>query len=98
MTSKLQMNRHKRAMVYFQLGNLYSEYRSKLKSINLLEIVESPHLKKYGPDDILKPFADELMILGGDMEYDFQLQNGIVRLRGALFAAIADAQASQLLG
>ena len=49
-------------------------------------------------DAILKPFTDELMMLGGDMGYDFQLQNGVVHLRGALFAVIPDTPASQLLG
>lgn len=85
-TNEQTKRKHKLAMFYFQLENLYSEYRSKLKSINLLAIVESRHLKKYGMDAISKPFIDELQILGGDMGYDFQLQNGIVRLRGALFA------------
>ena len=97
-TNEQTKRKHKLAMFYFQLGILYSEYRSKLESINLLAIVESQHLKKYGMDAILKPFIDELMILGGDMGYDFQLQNGVVRLRGALFAVIADTPASQLLG
>ena len=97
-TNQQTKRKHKLAMFYFQLGNLYSEYRSKLKSINLLAIVENEYLKKYGMDAILKPFIDELKILGGDMGYDFQLQNGIVRLRGALFAVIADTPASQLLG
>lgn len=49
-------------------------------------------------DEILKPFVEELKVLGDDMGHDLQLQNGIVRLRGALLAVIADTPASQLLG
>ena len=97
-TNQQTKRKHKLAMVYFQSGNLYSEYRSKLKSINLLALVETRHLKKYGMDAILKPFIEELQKLGEDLGYDFKLQNGIVRLRGALFAVIADTPASQLMG
>ena len=97
-TNEQTKRKHKLAMFYFQLGNLYFEYRSKLKSINLLAITEQRLLKKYGMDEILKPFVEELKVLGDDMGHDFQLQNGIVRLRGALLAVIADTPASQLLG
>ena len=47
------------SMFYFQLANLYAEYRSKLKSINLLAIVEYRYLKKYGMDAVLAPFVEE---------------------------------------
>lgn len=49
-------------------------------------------------DATLKPFVEKLQILGDDMGYDFQLQMGIVCLRGALLAVIADTPASNLLG
>ena len=49
-------------------------------------------------DEILKPFVEELKVLGDDMGHNFQLQNAIVRLRGALLAVIANTPASQLLG
>ena len=65
-----------------------------MKSIHVLAIVESHYLKQSGMDAILKPFVEELQILGDDMGYDFQLQNGIVHLRGALLAVIADTPAS----
>lgn len=42
----------KLAVFHFQLGNLYSKYKSKLKSMNLLALVENLHLKKYGIDAI----------------------------------------------
>lgn len=49
-------------------------------------------------DATLKPFVEKLQILGDDMGYDFQLQMGIVCLRGALLAVIADTPTSNLLG
>ena len=97
-TNQQTKRKHKLAMFYFQLGNIYSEYRSKLKSINVLATVESRYLKKYGMDAILKLFVEELQVLGDDMGYDFQHQKGIVRLRGALLAVIADIPASNLFG
>ena len=91
-TNEQTKRKHKLSLFYFQLANIYPEYRSKSKSINLLAIVEYWYLKKYGPDKILKPFVEELITLGDGMGYDFHIQNGIVRLRGA------DTPASNLLG
>lgn len=54
-------------MFYYQLANIYPEYRSKLKSIHFVAIVENKYLKKYGIDMILKPFIDELNLLGSDI-------------------------------
>lgn len=72
-------------MFYFQLCNLYFEYRFRLKLINLLVIVEYRYLKKYGIDEILKLFVSELNVFGDDMGYDFNIMDGIVRLIGVLF-------------
>ena len=65
-------------MFYFQLANLHPEYRSKLKSINLLAIVESRYLKKYGMDVILAPLIEELKTLGSDVGVDFKVEGGVV--------------------
>lgn len=97
-TNEQTKRKHKLSLFYFQLANIYPEYRSKLKSINLLAIVEYRYLKKYGLDEILKPFVEELITLGSDMGYDFHIHNGIVRLRGALLAVIADTPACNFLG
>lgn len=72
-------------MFYFQLCNLYFEYRFRLKLINLLVIVEYRYLKKYGIDEILKLFVSELNVFGDDMGYDFNIMDGIVRFIGVLF-------------
>ena len=69
----------KLAVFHFQLGNLYSKYKSKLKSMNLLALVENLYLKKYSIDAIWKHFNEELQILVDGL-VDFELQNGIVYL------------------
>lgn len=97
-TNQQTRRKHKLSMFYFQLANLYPEYRSKLKSINLFAIVEYRYLTKYGMDEILAPFIEELKTLGSDNGVDFRVQGGVIRLRGALLAVIADTPASQVLG
>ncbi len=97
-TNDRTRRKHKLAMFYYQLANLYSEYRSKLKSIHLVAIAEHKYLKKYGLDRILRPLVDELQVLGADLGYHFKIQGGSVCLRGALLAVVADTPASNLLG
>ena len=97
-TNEHTKRKHKLSMFYFQLANLYPEYRSKLKSINLLAIVEHRYLKTYGMDTILAPSIEELKSLESDAGIDFKVQGGVVRLRGALLAVIADTPVKQLLG
>lgn len=81
-----------------------SSWQISIQNIDQIEVnkpagnCEYRYLKKYGIDEILKPFVEELITLGSDMGYDFHIPNGIVRLRGALLAVIADTPASNLLG
>ena len=49
-------------------------------------------------DVILKPFINDLIVLGGEQGYDFRIQKGNICLRGALLAVVADTPASNLLG
>lgn len=49
-------------------------------------------------DKILAPFIEDLKRLGRDTGVDFKVHGGVLRLRGALLAVIADTPASQLLG
>lgn len=96
-TNERTRRKHKLAMFYYQLANLYSEYRSKLKSIHLVAVVEQKYLKKYGVHRILQPFVEELQILGGDLGHHFDIHGGTICLRGALLAVAADTPASNLL-
>ena len=71
-TNKNTKRKYKLAMFYYQLANVYPEYRSKLKSIQLVAIVEQRYLKKYCIDVILKPFVEELKVLGQGFGLPFQ--------------------------
>ena len=70
--------------------DLYPECRSKLKSINVLAVREYRYLNKYDIDAILTPFVEELNKLGQDDGIDFNVHGGIVHMRGALLAVVAD--------
>ena len=74
-TNEHTKRKHKLAMFYFQLANLYPE----LKSINLVAIVEYRYLKKHGMDKILAPFIEDLKRLGRDTGVDFKVHGGVVR-------------------
>lgn len=50
-------------VIYYTLGNIRSQYRSRLDAIQLLAIATSPVVKKYGIDAILEPFLDDLQYL-----------------------------------
>ena len=52
-TNEKTRRKHKLAMCYYQLANIYLAYRSKLKTIHLIAIVETKYLTKYGVDMIL---------------------------------------------
>ena len=97
-TNERTRRKHNLAMFYYQLANLYPEYSSKLKSIHLVAIAERKYLKKYGINCILRPFVNDLQVLGGDLGRQFKILGGTVCLRGALLAVVADTPASQLLG
>ena len=48
-------------------------------------------------DTVLQPFVEELKTIGSDTGHDFQVHGGIIQLRGALLAVVADTPASNLL-
>lgn len=60
-----------------------------------MQLARNNILKKYGINDILKPFVEELKTLGTEHGYPFQFKFGMYHLRGALLAVLADTPASQ---
>ena len=50
-------------MFYYQLLNIPPQYRSTLQSIHLVAIAKHTVIQKYGSDEILKPFMDDLKTL-----------------------------------
>ena len=51
------------ALFYYTLGNIDPKYRSTMRCIQLLTIVKSTVLQKYGVDTILEPFMEDLKAL-----------------------------------
>lgn len=51
------------ALFYYSLGNVSPHYRSMLWNIQLLAVVRSTTLQKYGPDRILEPIMKDVKIL-----------------------------------
>ena len=51
------------AVFYYTLANISPQYRSSLNTIQLLTLVKSAYVSKYGVDQILQPFMDDLALL-----------------------------------
>ena len=52
------------AMFYWMLLNIHPAHRSTLRSIQLLTVVRSSAVKKYGIDAVLTPAVKDLKTLG----------------------------------
>ena len=48
---------------YFTHGNIHPKFRSTLKSIQLLAISKSKHIKEYGIDKVLNVVIDDIILL-----------------------------------
>ena len=48
---------------YYSLGNIRPQYRSQLKAIQLLSIAKSSVIVKYGANNILQNFMQEVKAL-----------------------------------
>ena len=94
MTNKV----HSLGLFYHRLVNIKSIYRGKLKHIHLFAVCKRPYIKEFGLNKILEPLVDDLKELGRDSGYPFAIGRGIVYLRGAVLAGIADTPASQAFG
>lgn len=94
MTNKI----HSLGLFYYQLANINSVYRGKLKSIHLFAISKKQYIKEFGINKILELLVDDLKQLGSETGYPFNIGGGTVHLRGAILAVIADTPASQAVG
>ena len=48
---------------YYMLGNVSPQFRSSLKSIQLVSILKASLIQKYGVNSVLQPFMDEILAL-----------------------------------
>ena len=93
MTNKV----HSLGLFYYQLINIKSVYRGKLKSIHLFSICKKPYIKEFGLNKILQPLVDDLKELGGNCGYPFAIGGGIVYLRGQSLQELLTPQQVKLL-
>lgn len=63
---KLTVNVHNiyTGLFYYSLGNIQPKYRSVCHAIQLLAVVRTALIEKYGINEILKPFMEDLKRLG----------------------------------
>lgn len=45
---------------YYIIGNIHPKYRSSLKAIQILSLVEIPVLEKHGHDKVLKKAVEDI--------------------------------------
>jgi hypothetical protein len=88
--------RHKLRLYYWTLGNIYPELRSSLEAINLLAVVKSDVVKKYGNDPFLEDFVKDMKTL--QEGYTFNIKDVNEKLHGLLLCACGDTPASANLG
>ena len=91
------VKQHKLGIVFFTLGNIHPKFRSSLRAINLALCAAVPVIEKYGIDQILQPFLQDLTILatqGISITHDGAQQT----YKGAILAFLADNLASNELG
>ena len=51
------------------LGNFSPQFRSSLKSIQLVSILKASFIQKYGVNSVLQPFMDEILALEKVCDY-----------------------------
>ena len=88
---------HKLSMFYWTLANFYPELRSTSKVVNLLAIVKTTTLKKFGVTKVLEKFVSEVNLL--QTEGISIIVNGVEKVfKGSLLFVAGDTPASALMG
>ena len=79
---------HPVGLFYYQLVNIDSVFRGKLKSIHLFGICKKQYITN-GLNEILKPLVEDLKELGSETGYPYNIAGGTVYLQGEILAVIA---------
>lgn len=91
------VKRNKVGVVFLMLANIPPKFRSRLNAINLAIVAKFTDVEKYGINEILKPFVQDLNILSS-RGINVTIDNVIRNYKGALLAFVADTAASHLVG
>ena len=89
--------KHKLSCLFFVLGNVMPKFRSTLKSIYLVAVGRNKDIEKYGIDEFLSPFVEDLKILYCD-GIDVSIGGAVCTLHGGLLAFLADTLAAHTVG
>ena len=57
-------------MFYYMIGNIDPRLRSGLHTIQLMAVARTQHIDKYGMNEILKPFMEEIRQLEEVISYE----------------------------
>ena len=57
------VKRHKLGCMFYFLGNVRPQYRSTLKQIQLIAVGKYEDITKYGIDEFMKPFVEDVKSL-----------------------------------
>ena len=89
--------KYKTSGFYFVLGNLPPQYRSRQKDIHLAITRSSKLISKYGYQEILRPFIDDLRKLETEGIY-IKFDNFVHQFYGTLTMVVANNLAAHALG
>ena len=88
---------HKLGVVTFSLGNLHPRYRSTLRTITLVALATVPVIEKYGIDEILRPFVNDLNTLS-TTGINVDVGGVCYTFKGGLLIFLGDTLASHEVG
>ena len=88
---------HKLGCLFFFLANIWPQFRSTLKAINMLAVGKQEDIKHYGIDEFLLPFVEDLKVLYCDgIEVEMNGNNHC--FFGGLLAFLADNLVAHAVG
>ena len=90
--------KHHVSLFYFTLGNINPKKRSVYQAINLLAVCKTSHLKRYGINSMLKPFIEDLKVLGHPDGCSVTVNGFRIKYKGFLVSFCGDTPANNLIG
>jgi hypothetical protein len=89
---------HKLGVFYYSLCNIRPQFRSRLPSVQLLALAYANDIHKYGVNELLGPFVEQMKLLGSDNGVQLNVNGNPVQVHGAVLCVCGDTPASNFLG
>lgn len=89
--------KHKICAVYFQLGNIPHQYRSKLSTIQLVSLTKSTVIKEFGMNVVFSQLLQDLKVLETD-GISIVFDSNVFHYKGSVTTLIADNLAAHEVG